>query len=258
MTRRKTPWQLLGVKRSATEREIKSAYARKLKVTRPEDDAEAFQRLVEARDAALAYACAEIGADEELLVEEISPPPDPNPDASAGTNISHATALQEPDPQPKAHESTPPTSNDTFNAVVDRINGWLASENDGTSFDEIDRQVQLISELSLAAREDAERNFLFTLHTRIEQEENPSFDSGTKYLVELLDEEFGWTRNDRRVVEILGYEATAVVDRLQYIRHPAAIFSGQTEKPNYWGFLIWLVFISIFLFGPMLQRALMR
>ncbi len=53
---RSDPWTLLGIERNASEREIKSAYARLLRITRPDEDAEAFQRLVEARDAALAYA----------------------------------------------------------------------------------------------------------------------------------------------------------------------------------------------------------
>ncbi|GAB3268557.1 J domain-containing protein [Chitinimonas naiadis] len=46
-------WAVLGMAPTADEREIKRAYARLLKTTRPEDDAEAFQRLRQAFEAAL-------------------------------------------------------------------------------------------------------------------------------------------------------------------------------------------------------------
>ena len=46
----RSPWDLLGLAPGCTEREVRSAYARALKVTRPDDDPVAFQRLVEARD----------------------------------------------------------------------------------------------------------------------------------------------------------------------------------------------------------------
>lgn len=46
----RSPWDLLGLAPGCTERDVRSAYARALKVTRPDDDPVAFQRLVEARD----------------------------------------------------------------------------------------------------------------------------------------------------------------------------------------------------------------
>lgn len=49
-------YQLLQIPRSADEREIKRAYARLLKKTRPDDDAAAFQRLQEAYEACLDQA----------------------------------------------------------------------------------------------------------------------------------------------------------------------------------------------------------
>lgn len=52
-----SPFERLGVDRNADEREIKRAYARLLKVTRPDDDPEGFQRLNKAYQTALA-ACA--------------------------------------------------------------------------------------------------------------------------------------------------------------------------------------------------------
>ncbi|HEY9101046.1 hypothetical protein [Chitinimonas sp.] len=46
-------WAVLGMAPTADEREVKRAYARLLKTTRPEDDPVAFQRLREAFEAAL-------------------------------------------------------------------------------------------------------------------------------------------------------------------------------------------------------------
>ncbi|HDR1022111.1 TPA: hypothetical protein QB352_001372 [Pasteurella multocida] len=49
-------WVLLGIEPTYDEREIRRAYAKKLKITRPDDDPEAYQRLREAFDDALMMA----------------------------------------------------------------------------------------------------------------------------------------------------------------------------------------------------------
>ena len=53
---RRSHWALLGIAPTSDTREIKRAYARLLKQTRPDDDPEGFQRLREALEAALAQA----------------------------------------------------------------------------------------------------------------------------------------------------------------------------------------------------------
>lgn len=81
-------WEVLGLEADADERAIKRAYARLLKVHRPDEDAEAFQRLREAYESALAQARwrAEYENDEDsdaarpllaeaALVHEEAPPP---------------------------------------------------------------------------------------------------------------------------------------------------------------------------------------
>ncbi|NLR73810.1 J domain-containing protein [Leeia aquatica] len=58
-------WEILGIEATSDTRLIKRAYAKLLKVNRPEDDAEAFQRLRDAHDEALARAAWMLEEEEE-------------------------------------------------------------------------------------------------------------------------------------------------------------------------------------------------
>lgn len=109
-----TIWTILGIRATANEREIKRAYAQQLKVTRPEENAQAFQDLRDAYERAL-RAARQAGAEE---VEY-----DAQDEAENGANTEHERAPTEEPVYTAYYEWDPDTGPEVavYRAVFDFV-----------------------------------------------------------------------------------------------------------------------------------------
>lgn len=130
-----SPFEWLGLADDADERTIKRAYAQRLRVTRPEDDPEGFQRLHAAYQAALEY-CRDAAGDESAASQgPLFEQPAPIPPVSMA---AFDAATFAPDIAAATWPSTPPRFDlDTFCiAAFERastgdaaaLQEWLASQ----------------------------------------------------------------------------------------------------------------------------------
>ncbi len=87
------PWPVLGIARTTDERRIKKAYAARLKHVHPEDDAEGFQRLREAFEAAIALARWE-ALHRDAPADGANPPGPPTPEPPPWLNAPWAARVE--------------------------------------------------------------------------------------------------------------------------------------------------------------------
>lgn len=79
LTRMNDCWEILGLDAStATEREVKSAYARLIKKHRPDEDPEGFQKVRQAFEAAMAWLASGRDRGSETVIIPNDPPPEPS------------------------------------------------------------------------------------------------------------------------------------------------------------------------------------
>jgi len=90
------PWDTLGVAPTTDVRAILRAYAEKLRITRPEDDPIAFQRLVEAREFALSWRPAPVEDDDVANADDDVAPPEAERDATEHEPSLESSARQPP------------------------------------------------------------------------------------------------------------------------------------------------------------------
>jgi hypothetical protein len=205
-------WSLLGVAPGATTADIRRAYARRLREIRPDENAEGFQLLVEARDVALQFAS-------DARQSE-------RPAQTLGFKISEFVGNDGPQPEPprvfrqraaRTEWPVAPASVETSTEppVLDRLERTLASDT-LTGWQTV---VTAAGQLTQARRVALEPQIIEWLSSFAAQE-SPNLASWPPRkwvffdLVAALEAEYGWRANDRAIHAALDEDAAQDFIRL--------------------------------------------
>lgn len=217
------PWSVLGIKKTNDVRVIKSAYAAKLRDTRPDDDPVAFQRLVEARDRAIIQSKTAVARISSVAEPEEKPqkskssatPRKKKPGTTAKRIVS---AEQSPQPQAELRSSLP--------NIVDAIAQILDNDEDVFTQQDIDEVAKALQEMPLAKKIESEVDMLSAVDKYLlndEQSKLKLWQQGKKlYLIATLNAEYAWTENERHVQSLGWFLEPDFSERLR-----------KTIDPNY-------------------------
>jgi|GEM_PF-4593666 len=264
---RRYPWSILEIDPTSDEREVKLAYARRLKVTRPEDDADAFQRLVEARDEALARVRRPKRARKSAAKRNT-----PEPQEKA-VNDPPEEAIATP-VLPKRRTRRSVSAEDV--AVVPEIAASqaeipklervpnlrpiveiLESGNADSYFEGAQKAIAELKELSIESRLQCEQQLLqavwknlrkFSPYVAAPSREEKKRLAMQREIIGELDSEFGWSQNDRHAVELLGWDADGFPDALQRVINPN--YQVSTPEPTgrlRWRYIGWAMLVLFFM-----------
>ncbi|MFT3731717.1 MAG: hypothetical protein QM780_09920 [Hyphomicrobium sp.] len=244
------PWSVLGLEGPASEAEIKSAYARKLKNVRPDADQAAFQKLVEARSAALEIlrvkkdtAQSDIDFHPQRLVQE------DNADVRSKEVPIRLPAL---DREGFSSKVDAPTQPNISNIVVE-CRACLSAAREEIDAKKIDALLLALANAPASTRAYLEQEILqgaakLPFVQQVMQAPMSKWrrialwlgfvtierahDLPRERLLLALDEEFGWTHSDRRVFQAVGREdALRLLGCLQALRREKlAEFDGVQSR----------------------------
>jgi len=249
-----TPWDLLGLPMDCTERDIRSAYARRLKVTRPDDDPVAFQRLVEARDITLSVARGELRINvrsdlEPALArgEEAATQVSPKTEITARTPAAVVSdAVVSPAPAPVDQVAEAQSIVDEIARKLDPVVAladledwpkWVAAAGRLDHYERLRIEPQLLRKLPVLLpgiagvvspyREDTRLDWLpWRPHHKPDVHDRQRAVM-QRDMVLALDEDFGWTRYDRQVYAALhALDAQSVLAQLKGLRFSVEVNRG--------------------------------
>ena len=176
-----SPWHILGIEPTQDQREIKKAYARLLKTTRPEEDPQGFQRLRDAFEHA------------QFLADRM-PPPAAEPEAQhaegRGEYCQHCGKVHEP------LENVP----EDEKPVVETLRPWIYELSDLNRDDQVEQAIRRL------------RQMLADPYLRDNEKHRQIFEDGMLYLacddrqvkdpfVQVLIEQYRWTEADNWLAE---------------------------------------------------------
>lgn len=236
------PWSALGVSREADESEIKRAYARLLKTIRPDEDAEAFQKLVETRNAALAYARRSNGQRQQPKGPALEEPQvvrdsveAVEPDVQIAEPPKARIVWEEPAPETplasQAVKGRQPDVTDLLNAILAGLKlnaqpseragandaiGDLAALPAGVRKLAEPKLLQALAPLApiLSDRlmRGRSRSIIQRLFRQTREDPEQTQRAVEQFdLVRRLNEEFSWTEADRRVHALVGRDAATSI-----------------------------------------------
>ena len=212
------PWTILEMPgEGADERSVRCAYAQKLKKCRPDDDPEAFQILLQARNHALSElkerafldndACLQVGLEDGLLTK--------GSDEILGQEGSADDLLFEDETEPDISTvqaiADEQFSHRYFEEKLEEMNDpsldiwelpywhdFFEALNNASFHCRQDIEWLLIRQLGIRLFETAQFGDGYVGSKKLTQE-------NAQNVLSLLDEEFGWTDNDQKVYKVLGH-----------------------------------------------------